>query len=459
MNPTLKELWRVSAFRLATLFGFVFTIGNIAVLGLIYWQTSSYLEHRVDGVIVAMAGSFHRDEPEQVVAQINEELNYDPRKTNIYALFGPDRKPLAGNLDILPQELPLDGSIHNFTRHDLSESAPASRGGGPVLVRAMAKRLHGGAVLVIGRDFTGVAEVQSIILQALIVSGAVIIVIGLLSGLALGLGPLRRINAIRETSRRIMQGELSLRMPVSTRQDELDTLAAIVNLMLDESERLLTEVKSVTDTLAHDLRTPLTRVRLLLQRIQQQFLPGHAEYGMLDKALTETDALLARFRALLRISAIESRQRKAGFGAVDLRTVLAQVAELFDALAEDKAVRLELVCEAVDGVHGDPELLFEAISNLVDNAIKFTPAGGKVMVRLSQTETVPRIDIVDTGCGIDAGEREAILQRFYRGRQHQDHEGYGLGLSIAAAVIRLHGYVLEFQDVADGTHVTVFCKP
>lgn len=460
MKPTLLEHWRISTFRLATLFGVVFTLGNVALLGLIYWQTSTYLAHRIDDSIYTMSGNFRDADSAQVLAQVNDAVTYDLRKSNIYGLFAPDGSVISGNMKSFPRELPVDGKIHQFAHRELPQYSPggvapeAATG----LARAIVRRLSNGEILVVGRDFTQLAEIKAIILNALIVSGAVIIAIGLMSGFALSIRPLRRINAIRDTSRRIVQGELSLRMPVSGRHDELDTLAVIVNLMLEEIERLLTEVKSVTDTLAHDLRTPLTRLRLLLYRLQQQSTPDNPQHRMLDNALTETDALLGRFRALLRISEIENRQRKAGFGMVNPRDVLDQIAELFDALAEDKSVQLAVQCEPTDAIYADPDLLFEGLSNLVDNAIKFTPAGGCVTVKLSQQDAVPRIDVIDTGCGIEAGERDAVLQRFYRSNRRRENEGYGLGLSIVAAVIHLHGFSLKFQESRIGTHVTVFCS-
>jgi len=460
-KSTLLEHWRISTFRLAALFVVVFTIGNIALLGLIYWQTSTYLVHRVDDSIYTMSGNFSNEEPAHVLAQVNDALAYDLRKSNIYGLFTPDRKVISGNMKSFPQELPVDGKIHQFAHPGIPQYRPdgivPSVATG--LARAIVRRLPDGEILIVGRDFTQLAEIKAIILDALIVSGSVIITIGLLSGFALSVRPLRRINAIRDTSRRIVQGELSLRMPVSQRHDEVDMLAAIVNLMLEEIERLLTEVKSVTDTIAHDLRTPLTRVRLLLYRAQQQTTADNPQHPMLDKALTETDALLGRFRALLRISEIENRQRKAGFGTIDPRPVLDQIAELFEPLAEDKSVRFEVLCEATGTIFADPDLLFEALSNLVDNAIKFTPAGGSVTVKLSQADAVPRIDVIDTGCGIAADEREAVLQRFYRSNRRHDIEGYGLGLSIVAAIIHLHGFSLTFQETMIGTHLTVFCSP
>ncbi len=458
MSPTLREHWRISTFRLAVLFGFLFTIANVVLLGLVYWQTTSYLERRVDDSIVTMSGYFKSRNREEAIAEVRDALSYDLRKSNVYGLFTSDGQQIAGNMDRFPAELPVDGKIHQFNHRTLPQYSPGGVASEmPVgLARVMVRRLPSGEVLVVGRDFTQAAEIKAIIWNALIVSGTFIIVLGLLGGFFLSAGPLRRINAVRDTARRIVQGELSLRLPVSTRNDEVDMLSSIVNLMLEEIERLLNEVKSVTDNVAHDLRTPLTRLRLGLYRAQQA-INEPAQRRMLDNALTETDALLARFRALLRISEIENRQRKAGFELIDPKDVIAPIADLFEALAEDKSIRFEVTCHPAPMIQGDPGLLFEAFSNLVDNAIKFTPEGGQVSVRLGQFEGVARFEVIDSGLGIGPDEREAVLQRFYRGGQQGKSEGYGLGLSIVAAIIRLHGFTLTFQESAQGTHVSVDC--
>jgi signal transduction histidine kinase len=460
LKSTLREHWRISTFRLAALFGLLFTIGNVALLGLIYWQTSTYLVHRIDDSIYTMSHGFKDAEPAEVLLQIRDALSYDLRKSNIYGLFAADGSLIAGNMRHFPKNLPVDGEIHQFVQHavpqyTVSGAAPEGDKG---LARAIVRRLSNGEILVVGRDFTQLEEIKAIILNALIVSGAVILTIGLISGFALSVRPLRRINAMREASRRIVQGDFGLRMPLSGRHDEVDMLATIINLMLDEIERLLNEVKSVTDALAHDLRTPLTRIRLLLYRMQQQATASNSQHQMLDTALTETDVLLRRFRALLRISEIENRQRKAGFELLNPRDVLSQIAELFEPLAEDKSVQFDVTCHETKVILADPDLLFEALSNLVDNAIKFTPAGGKVIVRLGQQDAVPCIDIIDTGCGIDVNERDAVIQRFYRSSRHREQEeGYGLGLSIVAAIMHLHGFELKFQEAHIGTHLTVIC--
>jgi signal transduction histidine kinase len=456
---SLREHWRISTFRLALAFGLVFTVANVVLLGLVYWQTSSYLERRIDDSIVTMAGNFKSQDRAQVQAEVRDALTYDLRKSNIYCLFDAEGHVIAGNMEALPPELPVDGKIHQFNHRTLPQYSPGGVASeGPTgLARAMVRRLANGEILVVGRDFTQLAEIKTIILNALIVSGTAIIALGLLSGFLLSIRPLRRINAIRDAARRIVQGELSLRLPLSSSDDEVDMLSAIVNRMLDEIERLLTEVKSVTDTLAHDLRTPLTRVRLTLYRMQQT-MTDSAQRQLIDKAVAETDSLLGRFRALLRISEIENRQRRAGFESINPADVLAPVTELFDALAEDKSIVLDVQVQSVPPIFADPDLLFEAISNLVDNAIKFTPAGGRVTVTLGMHEGGARFDIVDTGCGIGADKHDAVLRRFYREGHQGEHEGYGLGLSIVAAIIQLHGFSLKFQPAEQGTHISILCS-
>ena len=459
MKLTLREHWNTSTFRLAALFGVLFIIGNIALLSLIYWKTSAYLVHRTDDSIYIMSENFRNIAPHDVLKRVNDALKYDLRKSNVYGLFTKDGHIIAGNMDDFPATLPADGKIHQFAHHSIPPYMPANQANipassGPIktdgLARALIQRLSNDDVLIVGRDFTQLAEIKTIILNALLVSGAVILMIGILGGFALSLRPLRRINAIRNTSKRIVQGELSLRLPVSKRQDELDMLAGIVNWMLEEIERLLTEVKSVTDTLAHDLRTPLTRIRLLLYRVQQQQAAENPQHQLLDKALSETDALLVRFRALLRISEIENQQRKAGFRLMNPCEVLNQIPDLFDALADDAGVRLDIMCDTDAGnshselsinantnsnmIYADPDLLFEGLSNLVDNAIKFTPPGGRVLVRLSRQQTILRFDIIDTGCGIAINEREAVLQRrIWTGAEHRrrDHAFAWLHLNIS----------------------------
>jgi signal transduction histidine kinase len=258
----------------------------------------------------------------------------------------------------------------------------------------------------------------------------------------------------------IMRGDLGARLPVSERRDEVDMLATIVNRMLDRIERLLGEVKGVSDSIAHDLRTPLTRLRAQLYRMQTESDPTDPRTAMLERCIVDTDALLDRFRALLRISELEDLRRRAGFAEVDLGDTLRRVHELYTPVAEDKGVTLTLTLDQPQSVNADAHLLIEALSNLVANAIKFTPAQGTVELRGGRTPNGPRIDVLDNGPGIPTAERGAVLQRFYRSESGRETPGFGLGLSIVAAIIRLHDFRLEISDNAPrGARLTLYCWP
>jgi signal transduction histidine kinase len=257
-----------------------------------------------------------------------------------------------------------------------------------------------------------------------------------------------------------MRGDLGARLPVSERRDEVDMLATIVNRMLDRIERLLGEVKGVSDNIAHDLRTPLTRLRAQLYRLQTESDPHDARTAVLERCIVDTDALLDRFRALLRISELEDLRRRAGFAEVDLADTLRQIHELYAPLAEDKGVTFALTVADAPPVQADAHLLIEALSNLVANAIKFTPQHGTVELRSEWTPQGARIDVLDNGPGIPPSERGAVLQRFYRSESGRDATGFGLGLSIVAAIIRLHGFRLEISDNSPhGARLTIYCWP
>jgi signal transduction histidine kinase len=218
----------------------------------------------------------------------------------------------------------------------------------------------------------------------------------------------------------------------------------------------MAEIKGSTETIAHDLRTPLTRARAQLHRIQ------HApEIDAVDiaRVTAEIDEVLERFRAILRISELEARDRRAGFSRIDLADIVDQAGELYQPLAEAGGVRLVVATTREVMAEADAKLLFEAVSNLVDNAIKFSGPGGSVRISLDATAARPRILVQDNGPGIPEGDRPAVLQRFYRGERDRLVPGSGLGLSIVAAIVRLHRFELELQDAAPGLRAIIHCGP
>jgi signal transduction histidine kinase len=341
----------------------------------------------------------------------------------------------------------------------------------PAPARLIARRLASGEVLVVGRDVDQLQEMRGIIASALIWSGCAVILAGLACGVAFSVSPLRRLRVLQEACAEIAAGDLTRRLPISGRRDELDMFAATVNYTMGEVERLMGEVKGATETIAHDLRTPLTRARAQLHRLQQAGAPDLAP--ALARVTAELDEVLERFRALMRITELESRERQAGFVRTDLADLVAGVAELYAPLAEESGVAFAWTAPQAVRIDADPKLMFEAVSNLVDNAIKFTGQkfgadgcaakalgeGGKVALRLTAEAGRPRIEVEDNGPGIPPPERGAVLQRFYRGERDRLIPGSGLGLSIAAAIVRLHRFELELADAEPGLKAAIVCGP
>jgi signal transduction histidine kinase len=443
-----QALWRTTTFRLTLLYGAVFAAGIVGLLGLIYWSTASYLTGQMDQIVLGEAHALQAAKPADLPNQILHAQASDYRNVYFYGLFSDDGVWIIGNTHRLPAMVPLDGQPHELRQKGFQPGA-----------RALAERLPWGEILFVGFDAKVLAGVRTILVRSLIVSGALITVLGLGLGAALSLGPLRRVRAVQTASEPILAGEVSARLPISGRRDEIDMLASIANRMMDEVERLLWEVKSVGDHVAHDLRTPLTRLRALLYRLSQSYEENDARRAALEQALLETDRLLTRFKAVQRIAEIDRRERRAGFGPVRLETLLEEVGAVYEPLAEDHGVDLRIEADGACEILADRQLLFEALGNLVGNAIKFTPPGGHVRLRQSRLPQGPALEVIDDGPGVPEDEREAVLQRFYRGRRTLDTPGSGLGLSIVAAISRLHDFRLKLSDADPGLKVTLECWP
>ncbi len=443
----LPDLWRTTTFRLTLLYGAVFAFGVMALMGIVYWRTADYLSRQADQIVQIEAQRLGRLDPQSLPAEIAKEEARDWRHLYIYGLFSREGEWVAGNARRLPPNLKPDGPPGPLlTRDGYREGS-----------RAAVARLPWGELLLVGRDASQLERIRDITVQTLVVSGLTVLLAGLAFGAALSLRPLRRIRDIQAVSRRITTGDLAARLPVSNSHDELDALAEIVNGAMADIERLVGEIRSVGDAVAHDLRTPLTRLRARLYRLHETTADPEAGKA-LEEALAETDALLARFRALLRLSELEARQRRSGFQALKLDEVVQDVAALYEPVAEAAGVALTVETHPMPEVQGDPGLLFEAIGNLVDNAIKFTPAGGRALIRAGTGPQGPRVDVMDNGPGVPPEERDAVLQRFYRSARDRQQPGSGLGLSLVVAIARLHDFAFELADAKPGLRATLHCR-
>lgn len=438
LNPS--KGWRSSSSRLLALYSSLFVAWSGILMGVMYYEVSSYLDTLAKHSLMQRQHLFSRFQGEQLEDALAASVTFDIRGIDAYGLFDDQQRYLSGPLRQIPQGLPLDGKIHI-----LSDCVDADD---PTLPTdscdAVATRTLDGRWLILVRDNGSLFAVTRIILRALLWGVSLTILPGIAGWHLLRRRPLRRIRAIQASAEAIVAGDLTRRLPLSNRRDELDMLAAIVNAMLERIERLMNEVKGVCDNIAHDLRTPLTRLRAQLYRIQQQADDGSTLAVQLDSVLGEADTLMARFRGLLRISELEDRQRRSGFVQLDPVPLLQELHDFYLPLAEEGELTFELqLPESLPRLNGDRALLFEAVANLLSNSIKFTPPGGKVILRGVNDAGHTRIEVLDSGPGIALAEREAVFQRFYRAEGANPQSGFGLGLSIVAAIVSLHGFTLE----------------
>jgi signal transduction histidine kinase len=452
-SAQLGRSWNTTTFRLLSVYAVIFSVSVMLLIGFIGYAVTGQMERRAD-VVIQWQLVYFGSLPDNTLADIlQSRVEHEHMHINYYGLFAADGRHMAGDVLMLPPGLSVERRGMTL-EHTLSVAGVKQA---PV-VRAMAVRRRDGTILVVAHDLTQILTIRLDIINALIGGGIFCLVTGFAVGLAFGVRQMRRVKAIHRVTVQIAQGDLNQRLPTGG-HDELDLLSNLVNHMLDEVERLMTEVKGACDGIAHDLLTPLAHVRTLLVHVAERADTLNDEQlpNMVARARSNTDKLLERFRAMLRISEIGALQRRGGFADVQLATLLSEVGELYEPLAESKSIKLVVQIEPVGAIHADRALLFEAFSNLVDNAIKFAPTCGTVCITLTRMPFGPQVDIVDNGPGIPSGERQAVLKQFYRSEQTRHIAGSGLGLSMVSAVIRVHDFTIRIGNAEPGTRVTIEC--
>ena len=325
----------------------------------------------------------------------------------------------------------------------------------PHRARARLFRLSGDYLLLVGRDIHEFVITRHRISMSLAWAAGIMLILGSLGSIMMGRSTLHRIEAINQTSRVIMSGDLSRRIPSRHTGDEFDMLADNLNNMLDQIELLMESVRRVSDNIAHDLRTPLARLRNRIEELHLDTGAGDTRRPALEQALEEADALLNTFNALLRIARIESEENTADFTPIDMGVLINDVMELYEPLAEDKQLRF--VANIGTGLifQGDRDLLFQALANLLDNAIKYTPRSGSVSLTLEKDGDDVCLRLCDTGPGIPEAMREQVFQRFFRLEHSRTTPGNGLGMSLVQAVMQRHHLAIQLQDNQPGLCVCI----
>jgi signal transduction histidine kinase len=447
----LPEFTRSTTMRWTVLVAGIFAAFTVALLGFVYLKTKQDLTLRSDRAIALQMGILVALPPGQRLDAINEGLRQDPARVRLVGLFGAHGDRIAGNVERQPPDLKIDGTAQNAVVDRMDGS-----GRDQLAVRLIARTLPDAKVLLVGRDADEIGEIAWVVGRALALGLFPAVFLCIAVGVALGARARKRIVDVNERVQRIIAGNLHERLPVGNTDDPFSKLAMIVNGMLDEMETLIQSLAGVGHDIAHDLRTPLTRARLMLERGRSNAATLQQLQAVADKTVEALDQSLAIITAILRLAEIEKSQRSAGFGHVALADLIREVGDMYEPIAEDKGISLVVQSPHESNVHGDRDLLIEAVANLVDNAIKFTPAGGRVEVGLLRGDDETVVRVKDTGSGISEHERDAVLRRFYRSDKIRHTSGLGLGLNLVAAIVKLHGFRFTIRPGA-GCVVEIAC--
>ena len=448
--PDLRPLLRTSTFRLTLAYLAVVLASVIVILAVVTWSTARLIDRHTIETVAAEIEGLTEQYREQGLTGLIEAVGRRsavPGTDLLFLLAAPELEPIAGNLSRWPEAAPDSDGWIGFT---IGESGDGS--GRQHEARAQIFALPDGYHLLVGRSMRDAELLRDKVILPIALGMVLTLALGTAGGLAMSRSVLHRVEGIDRTARTIMRGALRERIPLRGTQDEFDHLAGHLNDMLDEIERLMDGVRQITDSIAHDLRTPLTRMR---SRIEMTLLEGpdvDTACAALQENLDEVEQLLATFTALLNIAQVKAGTLRLDFQPVALAPLVCRLAELYEPLAEDQGLAFELALEGEPSVPGDVHLLSQAVANLVDNAIKYTPAGGHIVlsVRPASAKQGPELTIADSGPGIPAAARAKVLERFVRLEPSRSSPGSGLGLSLVDAVARLHHAALIMEDNAPG---------
>ncbi len=451
MKPT--ELLRSSTFRLALLYMVLFAGSASMLLGFIYWSTVAFMSEQVDTTIETeiqgLAEQYRQRGLNGLVSIINERVERRSDSAALYLFASPTFRPLAGNLAGWPGETPAEDGWLDFEIEDPRGNIDN------LFARARVFELTGSFKLLVGRDVRELHVTQALIIRALLWGLAITVGLALVGGIMVSRTILRRLEDINTTSQEIMAGDLGRRVPTRGTSDDFDQLAANLNAMLDEIERLMEGIRHVSDNIAHDLRTPLTRLRHRLEGLADDSLPADTRHDQVERSIAEADQLLGLFSALLRITRMEAGGYQPSFSRLTLRGIIEDAAELYQVVAEEKGQNLAIDVLDDTPIDADGDLLFQALSNLIDNAIKFTPEDGAIRIATLRRDDAVILSVADSGPGIPAEERDRVLERFYRAEASRSTMGSGLGLSLVAAIAAVHQAALELTDNIPGLKVTL----
>jgi signal transduction histidine kinase len=443
--------FRTLAFRHALIAATTFFAAGIIVLLFLYWTMLGVIDRQVDGALgreaLDLTAAFEHDGYDGLRRTVQDRMSPHEGSVRLYRLQGPGGDAV-GNLDAWPSHEPALGQTTDMAMPD----------GRSARVRVLD---FGIARLAVGRDLSERHKFQTIFRESLLGAVMLNLVLGLAAGLMTGKTALRRLGVINRAMDEVLHGRLETRVETIGHvapRDEYDLLAHNLNAMLDRLQRLVGTVRGVTENIAHDLRTPLNRLRSRLELALLTPRPA-AEYEVaIQRAIGEADAIIATFNAMLKIARIEAGAVSPQHEPVEMSDVVEELADLYQPLAEENGVALVAEIQPNLAVLGDGHLISQAAANLLDNALKYAPPGGRVVLSLRQEAAGVRLEVADNGPGIPADKRAAVVDRFVRLDASRHRPGSGLGLSLVAAVAEWHGAALSLNDNQPGLRASLLFR-
>jgi hypothetical protein len=450
----LRSLVRTTTFRLTLIFMAVFAIISAIQVGHFSWNARRLFTDQMTQVIEAeltgLAEQYRQGGIRRLVTVIDARTRNPD--SSLYALTSPTGEVLAGNVAALPP-----GVLDRPARLETDYRRPDDAGEKTHRALAQVIVLPAGFRLLVGRDLQERRRLDNVIARGARISALIVVVVGLIGGVVFTRRVLRRIDTLTDTTRGIVATDLKGRLPLAGTGDELDRLATSTNDMLDRIEALMSGLKEVSDNIAHDLKTPLTRLRNRAEEALRQPADAVTSRAALERIIEEADGLISTFNALLLIARTESGQGRQAMTPVDVPALVEDVAELYAPLAEEKGLTLTARAAPALTLTGNRDLIFQALANLIDNAVKYAGGGPAATITLAAegTDGGTAFTVADHGPGVPAADRARIADRFVRLDESRSQPGSGLGLSLVKAVARLHGGSLTFADNAPGLRATL----
>lgn len=443
---TSPRLFRTSSFRLTLLYAGLTGASFLLLFGVVYWSTTRFMDRQIDATVASELAEIQADARDDGIDSMrgNVQAMVGRVPGYFYLLQDASGAVLAGNL---PAVEPLPG-VREWPGPARHRKQPLSgiRGYGVVLAN--------GGYLMVALSTYQLHEMDEMVERSFLAGLALAMLLALGGGALTSLGVLRKIEVVSQTSRDIVGGDLQRRIAVRGSGDEFDHLAISLNTMLDRIQTLMEGLRQVSTDVAHDLRTPLTRLRQMLEAAREASGREETDAGI-EVALAQADQLLATFRAILRLAQIEGGGRRTPFAPVDLGELLATLIETYEPVAIDAGHALVARLRADAIVHGDAELLAQLFANLIENAILHTPAGTRVSIGIEHVPGDISVIVSDNGPGVAEAERERITRRFYQVDPSRSSGSSGLGLSIASAIVTLHSAHLSIGDAGPGLRIAV----